>query len=308
MHRLVVSILALGMLAACETTGGLRTGGSSNSANSAGESFEFRTARSRDVSVTASRVVIAGYPGFLPTDPNWVQIELRIENVGNRSVTYVGTQARLEDGRVLPGASHSGELAKMPSMLGTAATQVGLGTGATIVGAMLFPPLALVGAMAGGAYTLYNADRQVGRIGEAAERLLPSTSIPPRGYVSGLAFVPAVKGIAGISISYSDPNSGLASGAIGSVYLPRSRESQIVSGVVSPSSRAGAVNAPTPTHRVRTTATLRIGPTTSAQALSVLRAPAGVRDTGERNGDWWKVQDQTGAEGWVFGPLLLPLN
>lgn len=312
MRRLVVSVLAAGMLAACGTTGGLDLGGSGNAGGSAGETFNFQTARNPDVSVTVSRVTLAGDPVFLPTDPNWVQIELRFENVGNSPVTYVGTQARLEDGRILSGASHSGELTKTPSMLGMAATQVGLGTGATIVGAMIFPPLALVGAMAGGAYTLFNADRQMNRMEEATERFLPSTAIPPGGYVTGLAFVPAVRGIAGISVSYSDRyssgglGSGAASGAIDSVYLERNRQNQPIETTVSVPLQTELPYAPT--HQVRATATLRTGPATSASALSVLRAPARVRDMGERSGDWWKVQDETGAEGWIFGPLLSPVR
>lgn len=292
---LTTMVVIAGLLSGCASTGMPSFGGTGAAPSAiAGEHFSFRDARNDDVSVRVRTVVLAGDPTFLPGDPNWIQLELTIENVGSRTLSYEQTQPRLIDGRML--ASSAGQdLMKAPSMLTTAATQVGLGTAGVLIGAMLFPPAALIGGMAGGAWTLFNADRQIGRIEELRERSLHTGAIQPNSYVSGLVFIPAGTGIDGISVSYS------AAGSSRSIYLGRS------DAVPPPLPVKPGVDVPdSERYRIRTTATLRSGPATTSTAVRVLRSPSVVTSTGQTNGEWVEVRDDTGSTGWIYLPLLTP--
>lgn len=215
--RTGVSIaVACVMLSGC-AGGGMDFGGPRAPEAIALEAFSYEAASSRDVRVSVDQVVIAGQPGFIPSDPNWLQIRMTVSNVGSRTVSLTKVQEQLEGGVVLNAAQGAGELIKPPNLVREGLITTGVGTAGMIVGSFLFPPAAIIG----GALIAFRPMFEGDRVGRMAERLsresLRVGPIAPGTSAQGWIFVPAVRGQTGLIVFYE------VGGSSESLAIPRTQ-------------------------------------------------------------------------------------
>ena len=166
------------------------------------ESFAYLPATNRDLSVTVASVVGFADPDFIPSDPNWLQIRLTIANTGNRTITFTEAKEQLADGTVISSARSAGELLKPPSMVGTTAGIVGVGTAGMVVGSLLFPPAALVSGAAIVFGPMFMTDRMTRTVERLNREGIQAGPIAPGTSTSGLLFVPAVTGQTALLVFY----------------------------------------------------------------------------------------------------------
>lgn len=298
-HAMAV-VAAAATLCGCASNSMMPSLGGTRSAPAAiaGETFAFQPEANGEVAVRVQQVLTAGQAGFLPGDPNWIQLDIVFENTGRDTVALRQVQERLVDGRTLASASSALEVTKPPSFVGSTTTTVGLGVAGTLIGSFLFPPAALASGAAMIFMPMFQADRLQARMAELNQRSLRPGPVAPNSYISGLAFIPAVTGVSGVVVTYE------RNGSTRSVVLVRTNAPSAAPG---PQSFEPAAGNFAPTHRIRTSATLRSAPGTGSPSIRVLRAPERVTQTGRLEGDWWEVRDQSGQTGWIYGALLAPL-
>lgn len=190
------------MTSACATSGGSPSL-QGHTAAERGETFAYAPAADRHVRVVINRVSMKGDDGFLPTDPNWLQIHATISNIGTQTFSISTIKEKLADGTVLASAASILELSKPPSMVGSVARMGGMSAAGTMVGMVLFPPAAIVAGLA----AIFAGARSGDRKRDAQQRLqqeaLKPGGIAPGTSVSGLVFVPAVSGQTGLIAFYS---------------------------------------------------------------------------------------------------------
>lgn len=166
------------------------------------ESFAYKPAGNGNLRVEVLSVVSAGDPGFIPTDPNWLQVQVKITNTGTQTLSFTDLRERLSDGTVLPSAASGNELIKPPSMVKEMAVTAGVGVGGMMAGAMLFPPAMLLG----GAYMAFRPMFAGDKVAKVAQRLneegLRPGPLAPGTSMSGLVFLPAVTGQTGLLTFY----------------------------------------------------------------------------------------------------------
>lgn len=180
------------------------------------ETFAYAPATDRNVRAEVESVAIHGEPGFIPSDPNWLQVRLRLTNVGSQTVNFTSVKERIADGSVINSAASASELIKPPNLVREGLTTTGLGVGTMVAGAMLFPPAALIG----GAVMAFRPLFKIDQVGRTAERLsregLRVGPIAPGTSTSGYIFVPAVRGQTGLITFYQ------VGGEDHSLVIPRS--------------------------------------------------------------------------------------
>ena len=166
------------------------------------ETFSYKPAVNGNLRVEVETITLAADPGFIPTDPNWLQMQVKVTNIGKQTINLTRISERLADGHVLASASSGGELIKPPSMVKEMAVTTGVGVGGMMVGAMLFPPAMLLS----GAYMAFRPMFVGDKVAKVAERLnqegLHVGPIAPGTSMSGLIFVPAVTGQTGLITFY----------------------------------------------------------------------------------------------------------
>jgi hypothetical protein len=180
------------------------------------ETFGYDVVSNRDVRASVDQVIMAGQPGFIPSDPNWLQLRFTVSNVGSRTVSLTRVQEQLEGGMVLDAAQGAGELIKPPNLVREGLITTGVGTAGMVAGVFLFPPAALVG----GALIAFRPMFEGDRVGRMAERLsregLRVGPIAPGTAAQGWVFVPAVRGQTGLIVFYD------VGGSSESLAIPRS--------------------------------------------------------------------------------------
>lgn len=209
-------VVASALLAGC-AAGGMGFGGPQAPAEIALETFTYGAVSNPDVRVSIDEVVIAGQPGFIPSDPNWLQIRMTVSNVGSRTVNLTKVQEQLEGGVVLNAAQGAGELIKPPNLVREGLITTGVGTAGMVAGMFLFPPAALIG----GALIAFRPMFEGDRVGRMAERLsresLRVGPIAPGTSAQGWVFVPAVRGQTGLIVFYE------VGGSSESLAIPRTK-------------------------------------------------------------------------------------
>jgi len=190
--RFLASIVGMALVAACGGSG--ETASAGTNAASRGETFTYTPAQDRNLRITVDEVRLRGSAGYLPKDPNWVQLRLTVANVGSRMVQFGNVRTRLENGTVLASAVGSSDLAKPPSVGGTMGRTLGLGVAGQVAGTMIFPPLALLAngasllGMTGG---MNSWKKRTERIDAG---LLHAQELAPGTRISGDVYIPAVRG------------------------------------------------------------------------------------------------------------------
>ena len=161
------------------------------------EAFAYRAATDGRVRVDVESVTLKGESGFIPTDRNWLQVNIRITNKSGRMIEVSEVGERLVDGTVIKAAKSAEDLVKPPLI-----KDMAVSSGLTVGTMMFFPPMAVAGAIAGVAYPLYSANKS----GRLMERLnqegLHQGPIAPGTSTTGLIFLPAVKDQAGLILFY----------------------------------------------------------------------------------------------------------
>lgn len=198
--RMVVAIAGCALLGGCASVG--LGGGARPPAELALEQFAYADAANGELRATVRRVIMAGDQGFIPSDPNWLQIELALENTSRRTLALTQVQEQLENGAVLASATGASELIKPPNLMREGLITTGIGVGGMAAGMLLFPPAALVGGALIAFRPLFEGDR-VGRMAERLNReSLRVGPIAPGSTTQGWVFVPAVRGQTGLIIFY----------------------------------------------------------------------------------------------------------
>jgi hypothetical protein len=210
----LAAVLVGALVAGC-ASGGMGFGAPQAPAAIALETFAYDAVSDRDVRVSVDQVILAGQPGFIPSDPNWLQLRFTVSNVGGRTVSLTRVQEQLEGGIVPDAAQGAGELIKPPNLVREGLITTGVGTAGMVAGMFLFPPAALVG----GALIAFRPMFDGYRVGRMAERLwresLRVGPIAPGTAVQGWVFVPAVRGQTGLIVFYD------VGGSSESLAIPR---------------------------------------------------------------------------------------
>ncbi len=207
-YMVPASVFGLMLLSGCASTGIPSL--TESAPKTASEHFAYAPASNGHVRVEVDNVVMKGDPDFIPTDPNWVQLRVRITNVGSRTITVSGGGEQLANGTVVRNAQTGNDIVKPPSV----GKQLLMSSGG-IIGALVFPPALLLGVAADVALPIYSAgklERVVKRVNTEALRVGP---VAPGTSVSGLIFVPAVTGQTGLVLFYEE------NGKTQSVSIPR---------------------------------------------------------------------------------------
>jgi len=208
-YAVPASVLALVMLSGCASTALPHL--TETAPKTAAEHFAYQPASNGQVRVEVDNVVMKGDPDFIPTDPNWIQLRVRITNVGSHTITVSGGGEQLANGTVVRSAQSGNDIVKPPSV----GKQLLMSSGG-LVGALVFPPALLLGVAADVALPIYSAgklEKVVNRVNTEALRVGP---VAPGTSVSGLIFVPAVTGQTGLILFYDE------GGRTQSIAIPRS--------------------------------------------------------------------------------------
>lgn len=216
MQRGLGIVLAGALMTGCASSG-MGFGGPRAPEAIALESFSYEAPRNRDLQISVDEVVIAGEPGFIPSDPNWLQIRMTVTNVSGRTVTLTRVQEQLEGGVVLSAAQSAEDLIEPPNLVREGLITTGVGAAGMAVGALLFPPAALVS----GALIVFRPMFEGDRVGRLTERLsresLRLGPLAPGTATQGWVFVPAVRGQTALIVFYE------VGGSSESVIVPRAR-------------------------------------------------------------------------------------
>ncbi len=209
MKLVLAPSVALLLLTSCASTGMANLTGATHSAKPT-EAFSYAPAADGRVRVEIEAVQSHEDKDFIPTDPNWIQVKVRITNTGSRTINLTGSGERLADGSVLHDAQHGSDIVRPPSVGKTLLMSSG-----GIIGALIFPPAALIGVAADVAMPFMTA----AKLERVAERLnregLRGGPLAPGTSVSGLIFLPAVTGQTGLILFYDD------AGKTQSLSIPR---------------------------------------------------------------------------------------
>lgn len=201
MRRAGCALLVSVLLTGCASTD-LGFGGARPPEGLATETFAYGDASDRNVRIVVEQVVMAGQEGFIPSDPNWLQIQMTVTNRGSRTIDLTRIQEQVEGGVVFPAAQGASELMKPPNLVRETLVNTGIGAAGMAAGYLLFPPAALLG----GAVILFRPMFEGDRVGRMAERLnresLRIGPIAPGTAARGWVFVPAVRGQTGLILVY----------------------------------------------------------------------------------------------------------
>lgn len=196
--------MALLPLAGCASSGGGGAPGTAGTSPAArGETFIYRPTANRDLRVTVNRMVVKGDKEFLARNPNWLQLHVTVANIGSRTITFRSIQERLADGTLIASASGSDQLNRAPNMGATVAKTTGIGVVGHMAGMFLFPPAALLGAVASSASMAGSVDKVKNRGERFRQLALQSVGVAPGTSVNGFVFLPAVRGQTAIVAFYS---------------------------------------------------------------------------------------------------------
>lgn len=203
MRTITTFSLVAAMLSGCANSmPGIPGMGARASVQMPQETYAYHPAADAHLRVEVQSVSTFRDQGYIPSDPNWLQIRLRITNVGSQTAGLTRAGERLTDGTVLNAAQSGHELIRPPSMVREMAMNTGLGIGTMAAGALLFPPAAIIGGALMAFRPMFAAD-QVGRIGERINQEgLRVGPIAPGTAVQGLVFFPAVTGQDGLVLFY----------------------------------------------------------------------------------------------------------
>jgi hypothetical protein len=165
------------------------------------ETFTYKTASDRSLRASVEGVTFVGDPEFLPTDPNWLQIRVKLENVGPHAIKLTQVKARLADGTTVASATSMAQIMKPPSMLNSQMSTIGLGAGGMALG-MIFPPAAIASGVAIIVGPALMRDRVQKKATLFSQQALRVEAIAPGTANAGDVFVPAVKGQTGLIVFY----------------------------------------------------------------------------------------------------------
>jgi hypothetical protein len=174
---------------------------SAPSSQAPAESFSYRPAADRDINVSIDKVVTAGSPDFLPGDPSWLQLEMRIANVGSHTIKITDVREKLSDGTAVAGPTHTSELLKQPNMAKSTMTTIGVGA-ASMVAGMFFMPLALIGGAAIALSPSMSADGMEKKLDAINHAAMQNATLAAGTSEKGDVFLPAVAGQTGVIVFY----------------------------------------------------------------------------------------------------------
>lgn len=204
MSRTVKVLAACVLLAGCASDNfpGVPGVGTAARVTPPPELFSYAAASDRSVRITVGQVVSRGEQGFIPSDPNWLQVPVTVSNIGSRTISFSDVKAQLADGTVVNSASTASELLKPPSMVTTTAGIMGLGAASTLIGAFIFPPAALIGGAAIALAPAFMGDRVARTVERLNREGLHPGPIAPGTSVAGVVFLPAVRGQTALIVFY----------------------------------------------------------------------------------------------------------
>lgn len=145
--------------------------------------------------------MFVGDPDFLPTDPNWIQVRMKLENIGPRTIQLSQVKARLGDGTTIASAASFAQIMKPPSMMNSQMATMGLGAGGMALG-MLFPPAALASGVAIVVGPALMRDRMQKKATLFNQRALRVEAIAPGTANAGDVYLPAVKDQTALIVFY----------------------------------------------------------------------------------------------------------
>lgn len=167
------------------------------------ETFAYAPAADRNVRVVINRATVRGEDGFIPKDPNWLQLHVTMTNIGRRPVTLTAVQEQVNGGVVLSWAMSSADIQKTPNIGRSAAKTIGIGAAGSLAGTFIFPPLAVVGALLRGKSMMGGTKNSLRVQNDFSATALRASTIVPGTSMSGNVFVPAVRGQTGLIVLYS---------------------------------------------------------------------------------------------------------
>jgi hypothetical protein len=185
----------------------------------------YAVAEDRNIRISVDEVLMAGMPGYLPKDKNWLQLHVTVTNKSSAMAGFTDLRQRMTNGTVIEPARVYTELNKPPTYTGMVGKQVAIGGAAQMAAMFIAPPLMLVGSVAtlfGGTLGLDKRQKKNARLQKS---MLSATPIAPGTSVTGSVYVPALQDHNGLVVFYSD-NGGTKSltlqriGAPAPIVLP----------------------------------------------------------------------------------------
>lgn len=219
-HSIISLACALGV-AGCATPGVGPTADtntaspSTSSAAAAPERFAYQPATDRTVRVTVDSVTLKGGKGFLPRDPNWLQVHLTVTNLSRQAITYSDVKAKREDGTVIAASISSFDVAKPPSVAKSVGTSMGIMGAGMMASYLLFPPAGLIAGGASVFVPMMDQNRASNTAEEIQRSALGPQVIAEGTSAAGIVFVPAVRGQTALIVFYN------AGGSTRTLTVPR---------------------------------------------------------------------------------------
>ncbi|MEE2566864.1 hypothetical protein [Hyphobacterium marinum] len=199
MKKAIVSAFIVMFATGCAMSG-MTSFGNQPTVNFENQSFEFQSAEDAGVLSEVLAVTLYDDEGFIPGDPNWIQVTLRVSNNSDSTIHVTEVRQQLGTGAILQVASSGLELLDQPSTARMVVEGATLSAGGMIVGAFVFPPATLIAGGIGAYRWLSRMDRQE-RVTEAfRRRSLAMGSLPPGGNITGLVWVPALEDFSGMLV------------------------------------------------------------------------------------------------------------
>jgi hypothetical protein len=152
----------------------------------------YEGASNKHVSVIVSSVTYAHKKDdYLPKDPNWAQVSLRVSNIGNAVISIDSVKSKQNSGNLLASAESVVQLAEPPDTMGEVAKSSGIAVAGHLAGMFIFPPLAILGGI-GSVFGLSGGQKkwkkQMEKITASGLR---TGMIPPDSSVEGNIYIPA---------------------------------------------------------------------------------------------------------------------
>ena len=153
---------------------------------------EYAGAANDDLAVTVQSVVYAfDKDEYLPKDPNWAQISLRIQNVSDQVITLDAVKSKQSSGVVLESAGTVLQLAEPPDIRTEVAKSGGIAVAGHMAGMFIFPPLAILGGI-GSMFGLFGGQRKWKKKMKAIEAsALRTGMMATESLVEGNIYIPA---------------------------------------------------------------------------------------------------------------------
>ena len=139
---------------------------------------------------------------YLPKDPNWAQITLRVENVSGEVISLEAAKSKQTSGVVLDSAGTVVQLAEPPDVGTQMAKTGGIAVAGHMAGMLIFPPLAILGGI-GALLGMNNSQKKWKRQMETIEASALRTGLlPSDGVAEGKIYIPATTEQAELVIFY----------------------------------------------------------------------------------------------------------